>query len=236
MSGLAVDKDQVNRTAAVPSRPALHSFDRTEQPLGLGADEIITLVRDIYSVLLDGTLADRMKLLGDATSGHPQLVIQPPVSALSAIRPTHSTSEMGARSAITDIHDISQLTNEEIAPLVGVSRRSVQAWVAGGRISARKEQRLYALRDALREISDGEPQITRERLFRRLPGNVRPYDLLAEGRCAEAVDLALDRRPALPVAARARAHDLYAQLNHIEDHVELPPERVDRRFVGRLRR
>lgn len=238
MSAFLTEGVLLDRTAAVPGWPAWCGADRTAQPVDLRTDEraLITLVQDICAILSEGTLAARMELLSDTTSSSPRLVIGLPEPVLPAATPVHVPSQTSAQSAIADIHAFSQLTNEQIAPLAGVSRRSVQAWVAGEPISARKQQRLCALRDALREIGNGDPKVTHDRLFHRLPGNVRPYDLFAEGRFAEAVDLALDRRRALPSTAPVQAHDLYAQLNHIEDRVELPPERISRRFLGRLRR
>ena len=78
--------------------------------------------------------------------------------------------------------------------------------------------------------------MTRRRLLDHTPGNVSAYDLMAEGRFGEAVDLARGRREAVPTPAAPQAHDLASQLDHHEGQVELPPGRLDRRFSGRLRR
>jgi transcriptional regulator with XRE-family HTH domain len=98
--------------------------------------------------------------------------------------PTHTTI---AQTLLADIRTFSGLTLEEIAPLVGVSRRSLQNWLAGESISARKEQRLRNLADFLRALPGTDVKDTlRETVFTRSADGVRPYDLVAEGRFGDA--------------------------------------------------
>lgn len=54
-------------------------------------------------------------------------------------------TQTAAQQLAHELRRVSGLTNEEIAPLAGVSRRSFHAWLAGGAISARKEMRLRRL-------------------------------------------------------------------------------------------
>jgi hypothetical protein len=172
---------------------------------------------------------------GSTTNSRPPLFIRRTPRMPVGI-PRAPASLTSAQEALAEIRAISALTNEEIAPLAGVSRRSIQAWVAGESISARKEQRLRALLDAIRDLDASNPQGTRRRLFDHLRGNVSAYDLLAEGRFNEAVNLAVDRRTATASPARTQSQDLAAQLDHYEGHIDLPTERLNRRFSGRLRR
>ena len=85
--------------------------------------------------------------------------------------------ETPAQKMAAELRRVSGLTNEEIAPLLGVSRRSLQSWIAGESISARKEARLRAVLDAIRQVAAGSAVETRERLLARAPHSVRAYDL-----------------------------------------------------------
>ncbi|AQR61854.1 hypothetical protein BZG35_09470 [Brevundimonas sp. LM2] len=130
----------------------------------------------------------------------------------------------------------SGLTNEEIAPLLGVSHRSLQTWLAGSPIGARKEARLRAVLDAVRALAAITTQATRARLFDRGAHSVRPYDLLIEGRFDAAVDLATGRRRALPPTERAQNTTVAAQLDRIENAIDTPSGPLNRRLSGPLRR
>ena len=243
MTSLVMDRPLHDRTEAVPSRPDWFWTAGTGQPAGPRPEEsvLVTLVQGERCIIPGGTLAERMMLegyplfrVGWATSSRPPFIVQ-----LASERPTEAApspaSRTAAQAAIAEIRAVSGLTNEEIAPLAGVSRRSIQAWVAGEPISARKENRLRALLEAIRDLAGADSQMTRGRLLDRVLGNVRAYDLLAEGRFEEAVDLASGRRRAAAAPAAPQAQDLYAQLDRHEGRVELPPERLDRRLSGRLR-
>ena len=148
-----------------------------------------------------------------------------------------SALSTAAQDAVREIKKLSGLTNEEIAPLVGVSRRSLQAWLAGETISARKDRRLRALIDAIRKISPGNASLTRRRLFDRAYGNVRPYDLLVEEHFAEAVDVILGRRTKGQDRVQSTAlYGLEIQLNHNEARVDLPKRGNNLRLSGPLKR
>ena len=70
------------------------------------------------------------------------------------------------------IKNASDLTFENIAPLAGVSRRSVQSWRAGEAISQRNEERLRALAEAIETIAAENPLNVRERLMERVSGSI----------------------------------------------------------------
>jgi hypothetical protein len=101
-------------------------------------------------------------------------------------RPLTPKALTAAQRFIEDIREKSKLTLEEITPLAGVSRRSLQHWRAGGVISARKENRLRDLADTFRALPQDHAAPVRRLLFERTSHGVRPYDLLAEGRFAAA--------------------------------------------------
>ena len=240
MTSLVVDRPSLDRTEAFPLPAAEWGL-----PTGTGQsvsrrseDSMVVTFTDGRFIISGGQLAARLMLenylllrVDPATSSMPPLLRQ--VSSTKQPTPAQRTV---AQDAIAEIRALSGLKNEEIAPLAGVSRRSIQAWVAGEQISARKEQRLRALCDAVRALATSNPEMTRRRLFDHTAGNVRAYDLMVEGRFGEAVDLVMGRRATVLMPAAPQAHDLASQLDHHEGQVELPPGRLDRRFSGRLRR
>ena len=85
------------------------------------------------------------------------------------------------------IRQASGLTIEAVAPLAGVSRRTIHSWLAGGSISQRNEERLRAVAEAIEEIATADASSVRDRLLERVPGSVRIYDMLAERRYSEAI-------------------------------------------------
>ena len=246
MSSPAIDLSRGSTAAFTsPGDKRVSMPIRTGQPALRWPEDSVLLTfagsDDDHYVISDGSFGARMFLeaslwhgVSCATSSRPPLLIRH-IAKPKATWAT-STPRTAAQEAIAEIRSISGLTNEEIAPLVGVSRRSVQSWLAGERISARKDQRLRTLRDAIRALAAADPEMTRRRLLNHTPGNVSAYNLLAEGRFGEAADLALGRRAAAALPAGSQAQNLAAQLDHYEGHVELPPERLDRRLSGRLRR
>jgi hypothetical protein len=136
--------------------------------------------------------------------------------------------------SIDELRDLSKLTNEEIAPLIGVSRRSLQLWLAGGTISAPKQRRLQEILSALREMSASGTQLNRQKLIDRQPGTVSPYNLLMEGKFDDAVSLVLGRR-STSVPPSISSFDLLSQINQVEGEV-MPQGRLNRRLSGRLHR
>lgn len=151
----------------------------------------------------------------------------------SAPEPT-DPPETPAQRMAAELRRLSGLTNEEIAPLLGVSRRSLQSWIAGEPISARKETRLRAVLDAVRQLAADTVIATRERLLARAPHSVSAYDLLAEERYDAAIDLATGRRRH-QFAPEPGSESLAVQLDRIEDNIA-PAPRLNRKLSGPLRR
>jgi hypothetical protein len=145
-----------------------------------------------------------------------------------------------AARAVAQIQHASELTIEAIAPLAGVSRRTLHSWLSGGRASQRNEERLRALAEAVEAIASVAPATARVRLMERVPGSPRLYDLLAEGRHEAAITRASGaaatprpliypppRPPSTPLAARVAA------LNDRSIPLDGP---IDRRFTKRIKR
>ena len=187
----------------------------------------------VGSILTGVNLVDRARLgawLCAVTS--PLKVPSPP---FEAAHPPEAGEPM-ARRAVRELKTAAQLTNEEVALLAGVSRRSVQAWISGGAISGPKEQHLRSVAEAVRELAVPDAAGTRARLFDRRPGCVRPYDLLIEGRFEAAVALATGKMVAGRPAVQSPPSNLAAQFDHYEDRVDVPERSLNRTLSGRLRR
>jgi hypothetical protein len=141
-----------------------------------------------------------------------------------------------AQQLAQELRRRSGLTNEEIAPLAGVSRRSFQAWLAGGAISARKEMRLRQLVDALALIGEADPQEMRASLLDKGKGTVRPYDLLAEGRFSVAVSLATGQRIGVAKSWTTQIETLAQQFDRDQGSLPESGGRLNRSLSKPLRR
>jgi hypothetical protein len=143
----------------------------------------------INLVTLDSTLATF------ANSGFCKLGVDQPTSSPANFSievagwrkwacPVHSSpgkanpipSSTPAARALARIKQASELTTEALAPLIGVSRRTLHLWLAGGQISQRNEERLRALAEALEAIAAVAPETARQRLMERVPGYPRIYE------------------------------------------------------------
>jgi len=124
--------------------------------------------------------------------------------------------------ALERIRARSGLTLEQIAPLAGVSRRSVQKWRAGEPISGRKAARLRAVADFLEMLGATEPRDIQTLLFAHKPHEISLYDLLREGRFESAI--------AQVTGARHSVSE--AELKEIATSPTSPVTRMDLREAG----
>lgn len=152
-------------------------------------------------------------------------------------------TESAARTLLAEIRRLSNLTLEEIAPLIGVSRRSLQNWRAHRPTSARKEQRLRGVVDTLRALPNSRgPDETRHLLLSRVEGGVRPYDLLAEARFDAAYSLMMGSPAPKSLLAQSAQEALppipsvLARMSIRDDDPVSPRGRVDLRRSRRLTR
>lgn len=122
---------------------------------------------------------------------------------------THRSESPGRR--IAEIKRLSGLTWEELAAVLGVSRRTLHLWVNGRPISAPNEVRLTRLFAAVRSIYRDTSAATRSAIMTPAgPENRIPLDLLTSGSFDDFIALVgLGRgqnlRPSLPLSASARA-------------------------------
>lgn len=193
--------------------------------------------------LIDNALIHAFDVEGRATTIPQQLSLtwRP---ALNAKQPgsRRLAPSKDAAALLATIQTRSGLTLEEIAPLLGVSRRSLQHWRAHGRISARKEQRLRDLADTLSLLPASEANELRGKLLDRVSDGIRAYDLLAEGRFDSAYSM-ITRSP-VPAHLVARSikpimpsgPSLMDRLSVRDDGPSLPTSRVNLRQSRRLKR
>ncbi|MEE4212771.1 MAG: hypothetical protein V2I43_26290 [Parvularcula sp.] len=153
-----------------------------------------------------------------------------------------AVEQVDAAHLVENIKRVSGLTLEEIAPLAGVSRRSLQHWLRGDPISARKENRLRDLSIAIDEIAAETEEPLRPVLMARAPNGLSAYDLLASGRFQTAKAVATGERPELKGETRQASvphpfATLKEQLSLIEDGVpDRSPRKLVRRLSGRIKR
>jgi hypothetical protein len=207
------------------------------------AFELNELSRTFVGNLIDNALIHAFE--GRATTSPQQVSLtwRPTLRAEHSVPRRLSPSEdTAAQSLLATIQSRSGLTLEEIAPLLGVSRRSLQHWRAHGRISARKEQRLRDLADTFSSLPASDANEMRGRLLDRISDGVRAYDLLAEGRFDSAYST-ITRSPAPPhLAARSikptmpSAPSLVDRLSVRDDGPSLPTSRINLRQSRRLKR
>jgi hypothetical protein len=106
--------------------------------------------------------------------------------ALPARPPHPALAATAATRLLGRIRQASGLTIEAVAPLVGVSRRTIHSWLVGASISQRNEERLRQVAEAIEEIAAADTASSvRDRLLEHVPGSMRIYDMLAERRYNE---------------------------------------------------
>lgn len=144
-----------------------------------------------------------------------------------------------AAHALAGIKHASELTTEALAPLMGVSRRTLHLWLSGGQISQRNEERLRALAEAIEAIAVVAPETTRQRLMERVSGYPRIYDLLAEGRFEAAIARGTGAVPTPRAVVYPAVRPLSVSPGVLVDALhDAPPSmkgRIDRRLTKRLR-
>ena len=143
-----------------------------------------------------------------------------------------------AARALENVKQMSELTTEAIAPLIGVSRRTLHLWLNGNPISQRNEERLRALEEAISAIAAATPGRCREVLMQRVGGVPRIYDLLAEGQYETAIARATGEmpapRPAIYPTPKPPAISVVTRLSALESK-SLPLDgQIDRQFTRRL--
>ena len=135
-------------------------------------------------------------------------------------------------SAVNRLRRLSGLTWEQLAGLFGVSRRSVHFWASGRPLNAENEEHLFQVLGVL-EAGTAEAH-GRSTLMDTSRGGPSVYDLLCQGRYAEAESALRGRTPARTPSRRPAPLDQEAQdarrppsperlVGALNDRVQLPP-------------
>lgn len=117
----------------------------------------------------------------------------------ATLRPTAAVRDavavgVSAQEVLARVQRRSGLTIEEIASVLGTSRRTLHNWKNGAPINAVNELRLRELDHALGRIPVEDPRAMPNTLLERVGVGVRMLDLLAEGRFETAVSVATGTR------------------------------------------
>ncbi len=82
------------------------------------------------------------------------------------------------QAAIHELRHRSGLTWDQVADLMGVSRRSVHLWASGRELSARNQEHLHRVLAAVRAVDHGSAGATRSALFATDSAGTNVFDLL----------------------------------------------------------
>jgi transcriptional regulator with XRE-family HTH domain len=86
-----------------------------------------------------------------------------------------------AGEAIGEVRRLSGLTWEQLADLLGVSRRTLHFWASGKPVNAANEERLHRVLGLLQAADRGASDYNRAALLAPDAHGVRPFDLLTAG-------------------------------------------------------
>ncbi|WP_185975869.1 helix-turn-helix transcriptional regulator [Mycolicibacterium sp. 018/SC-01/001] len=93
--------------------------------------------------------------------------------------PSCSADAVQASEAMVHwLYKESGLTWDQLARMLGVSRRSIHAWAGGQRISGRNLERLSSVYRVISEISASSPSERRQSIFEPRPGSANIFDQL----------------------------------------------------------
>lgn len=123
----------------------------------------------------------------------PHFVAGPVVEAADAAPTSPSTAQL-----LTETHEESGLTWDQIARYFGVSRRAVHLWASGGRMSASNEELLAHLVQAVQAVKHLEPAARRQALL-RIDAGLNIIDTERSRRSSRATDI--NRSPEIGVAS-----------------------------------
>lgn len=104
-----------------------------------------------------------------------------------------SARDLDASMAVAEIRRLSGLTIQQIANLLGVSRRTIHAWSSGQPLNAENHAKLLRVQELIRDVYRGTAASTRTALLRPIHGETA-FDRIREGRYAEARELLTSSR------------------------------------------
>ena len=174
---------------------ALHS-SAAAMPVA-GADALSILTRGLATALMDGWSATSPTLTVQRVGHRPQglaAAVAVPRRTVDIMPPMDSPA-----GALDRLQRTSGLTFDEIAEVLGISRRTLHNWKNGSAVSAPNERRLRDVDHAIATIAPHVGSV-RDAIQARRAEGVRVFDLLAEGRFEAAVAMATGRSSTSPVA------------------------------------
>lgn len=127
------------------------------------------------------------------TAAPPHFVARPVVDTAEAASAGRSTAQL-----VTETHEASGLTWDQIARYFGVSRRAVHLWASGGRMTASNEELLAHLVRAVQAVKHLEPSDRRQTLLRTDAG-LNIVDTERARRSSRATDI--NRSPEIGAAS-----------------------------------
>ncbi|MFF1606170.1 helix-turn-helix domain-containing protein [Amycolatopsis sp. NPDC058278] len=120
-------------------------------------------------------------------------------------------------SSIRRVHASSGLTWDEIARLVGVSRRTVHNWIQGARVSSANARTLSRVCTTLEREDKGDPASTRAHLLAPRLGGMSPYERMLARRLDNEPKHVDDFNPSQRVSMRESPPDVHGALLNIEE-------------------
>ncbi|OAG71744.1 hypothetical protein A0J51_02981 [Gluconobacter japonicus] len=173
----------IHRIPATEPVPGIHLMLGSTSPFGRIAKQIdqTVLVRGAFKTVVTPPATGSTGLAGVCLmpSHDCREVVYPSIAFQSRPRANEVPLKPDTAAVLIDkMANLSGLTRDEIGGLFGVSRRSVQNWVAGGNISAGHERHLRSIMDVLREYHPAPGVSFRDSLLHKPAHSVSAADLL----------------------------------------------------------
>ena len=130
-------------------------------------------------------IAGALYFPGTVSGGVPsELMLEPSVQTNAGFRVVDGHP---ASSDVMELRRLSGLTWDQLARLFGVARRTVHFWASGKTLNSGNLEKLQRVLTAIRQIDKGSARANLTALFSSRSDGVLVFDLLLDGRYAEAI-------------------------------------------------